>query len=159
MSGSRKETGTRQAFGWPLRSTTKTSPSRATRSSTSPGELRSSIIFNVLKSTFKIRLSVPDLGARPGAAVVAPNLVLVEPLRGAADYEGQVVHARVPHRRMQVTDVPALIAVRRGGDGWRVDEDAGHLAWVVVGEFDRQDVVPAVRGLQRRARVDLAIDR
>src|SRR5258706_9591108 len=157
MSGSRKETGTRQALGWPLRSTMNTSPSRATRSRTSPGELRSSIIFKVLKSIFKIRPSMSDLGARPGAAVVAPDLILVEPLGGAADDEGQVVHAGIPHRRMQVTDVATLVAMLRVGDRGRVDENARHLVRVVVGEFNRQDVVPAVRGLERRAGVDLAV--
>src|SRR5258708_15193612 len=98
MSGSRKETGTRQAFGWPLRSTRKTSPSRATRSSTSPGELLRSIIFNLLKSTFKTGSSMFDLGAGPLAAVVPPHLVLVEPFGGARDHEGQVVRAGIPYR-------------------------------------------------------------
>src|ERR1700688_137146 len=95
MSGSRKETGTRHAFGWPFLSTTKTSPSLATRSRTSPGELRSSIIFKVLKSTFKISPSVFDLGARPGAAVVAPDLIFVEPFRRAGEDESQVMRAGV----------------------------------------------------------------
>src|SRR5438132_1544463 len=99
MSGSRKETGTRQAFGWPLRSTMKTSPSRATRSRTSPGELLSSIIFSVLKSTFKAEPSMLDLGAGPRAAIVPPHLVLVEPFDRARDHEGQVVRAGVPHGR------------------------------------------------------------
>src|SRR5208282_5312686 len=151
--------GTRQAFGWPFRSTTKTSPSLATRSRTSPGELRSSIIFKVLKSTFKISPSVSDLSAGPGAAVVAPDFVFVEPFRRAGNDEGQVVRARIPHRGMQVTNVSALIPVRRMGDGRRIDEDPRHLVGVVIGKFDRKDVVAAVRGLQSGAGIDLAVGR
>src|SRR5688572_18048856 len=124
MSGSRKETGTRQAFGRPLRSTMKTSPSRATRSSTSPGELLRSIIFNVLKLTFTgTPPSVLHLGARPSAAIVPPYLVFVEPFGGAPDHESEVVKTGVPHGGMQIADVSGLVAVRRVGDSGRVDED------------------------------------
>src|SRR5579864_827009 len=159
ISGSRNDTGTRQAFGWPFLSTTKTSPSLATRSRTSPGELRSSIIFKVLKSTFKISPSVFDLGARPSAAVVAPDLELVQPFRRTADDEGQVVRPGVPHRRVQVANVPALVPVWRVSDCRRVDENARHLVRVVVGEPDGEDVIPAVPGLQRGPRIDLTVDR
>ena len=54
ISGSKKETGTRHAFGCPFLSTTNTSPSLATLSKTSPGEPLSSIIVRVLKSIFKL---------------------------------------------------------------------------------------------------------
>src|SRR6202166_4473071 len=157
MSGSRKETGTRHAFGWPFLSTTKTSPSLATRSRTSPGELRSSIIFRVLKSTFKVSPSVFNFGAGPRAPVAAPDFVFVQPFRGAGDDEGQVVRAGIPHRRMQVANVPALIPVRRVGDRRRIDEDPRHLVRVVVRKFDREDVVLAVEGLEGGARVDVAV--
>src|SRR6266851_2186256 len=159
ISGSRKETGTRQAFGWPFLSTTKTSPSLATRSRTSPGELRSSIIFRVLKSTFKAGPSVVDFGAGPRAPIVAPDFVFVQPLRRARDDEGQVMRAGVPHRRVQVANVPALIPVRRVGNGRCIDEDPRHLVRVVGRKFDGKDVVPAVRCLQRRAGIDFAVGR
>src|SRR5580704_15055741 len=159
ISGSKKDTGTRQALGWPFLSTTKTSPSRATRSRTSPGELRSSIIFKVLKSTFKIRPSVLDLRAGPGA-VVAPDFVFVEPLRRAPNDEGEVVRAGIPHCGMQVADVTGLIAMRRVGDDRRcVDVDPRHFVGVGVGKFDREDVLVPGRGLQRGARIDLAVSR
>ncbi len=88
-----------------------------------------------------------DLGAGPLAAVVPPHLVLVEPFGGARDHEGQVVRAGIPYRGMLVADVGGLVAVRRVGDGGRVDEDARHLIRVAVGEFDRQHELPAVGGL------------
>src|ERR1700687_2536191 len=119
---------------------TNTSPSRATRSRTSPGELRSSIIFRVLKSIF-MPPSVLDLGAGPGAPVAAPHLVLVQPLRRTADHESEVVHAWIPHRRMQIAEGTALIPMRRRADSRRVDKDPRHLVRIVVGEADRDDIL------------------